>query len=277
MYASMDFASGTLPVMTRLDGTTWTSQRTALSTGDINGISTIYPSLWYNVSPNVGTYFSSDIGVGANGTVWTIGVVPSYAGYQIFKYSAGVWTQITGGAVRVAVDPNGNAWVVDNTGVAYFWGGSGWISHKIQIGLTSFNSSDIGVGLNGSVWATTQDGSLFKWTGSTWQLVQSLPGGSGQISVDNTGRPWIVNSYGKIYRLDGNNWTSLPGLAKDIGCGADGSVYIISTTPISGGYQVMLWSGSVWKPIVGGGTNIAVGPTGKPWVISNLATIFTYK
>lgn len=43
MYDSYEFSKNGLPTMTKLDGTTFTKQRDSLSTGDLAGITTLYP------------------------------------------------------------------------------------------------------------------------------------------------------------------------------------------------------------------------------------------
>jgi len=52
------------------------------------------------------------------------------------------------------------------------------------------------------------------------------------------GHPWVVNSNGNIYSRASGNWQQLPGLAKDIGVGADGSVWVIGMDPEPGGYGI---------------------------------------
>ena len=52
---------------------------------------------------------ATDIGVGADGTVWNIGTIAEGGGYGIFKYNGTSFTKVPGGAVRCAVDPQGKA------------------------------------------------------------------------------------------------------------------------------------------------------------------------
>lgn len=72
------------------------------------------------------------------------------------------------------------------------------------------------------------------------------------------------------------SWQQLPGLAKDISVGANGTCYVIGTysssDPYGGG--VFRWTGSSWHQISGLATRVAVDPAGKPWVINKEGKIF---
>lgn len=59
---------------------------------------------------------ATDIGIGANGSVWITGTNPVPGGYGIYQWNGSGWVAIPGGAVRIAVDPFGNPWVADNGG-----------------------------------------------------------------------------------------------------------------------------------------------------------------
>jgi hypothetical protein len=70
-------------------------------------------------------------------------------------------------------------------------------------------------------------------------------------------------------------WEQLPGQAKDIAVGADGSAWMISTTPIANGdFGIAKFVGGSWISAPGGAQRIAVGPTGVPWIVNNVGTIF---
>ena len=91
----------------------------------------------------------------------------------------------------------------------------------------------------------------------------------------------MVNSTGHIYRRVNNQWGDpLPGLARDIGIGADGSVWVIGThrldPPNDHDYGVLRWNESErdWHDIDGGGVRIAVDPNGNPWVVNSTSHIY---
>ena len=70
--------------------------------------------------------------------------------------------------------------------------------------------------------------------------------------------PWVVNSNNNIFQRTGGSWQMLPGLAKDIGVGADGSVWVIGTDSTGGGYGIHRWNGNNWTKIDGGAEQISV-------------------
>jgi hypothetical protein len=72
----------------------------------------------------------------------------------------------------------------------------------------------------------------------------------------------------------GNHWEQLPGTAKDIGIGANGSVWIVGTNPVSGGYGIYRWDGENWEGVDGGAVRIDVDPQGNPWIVNNNGNIY---
>ncbi len=212
---------------------------------------------------------ATDIGVGANGAVFTIGTNKSDGGYGIWKWTGNQWQALPGGGVRIAVDPNGTPWVVDDRGTIFRWRGGKWAKLPGA-------AKDIGIGANGSVFTigtNKSDGGygIWKWTGNQWQ---ALPGGGVRIAVDPRGTPWVVDDRGTIFRWRGGKWAKLPGAAKDIGIGANGSVFVVGTERSDGGFGIFKWKRGGWKQIPGGAVNISVGPSGTPWVTDSSNNIF---
>ena len=72
----------------------------------------------------------------------------------------------------------------------------------------------------------------------------------------------------------GRGWTTLPGLAKEIGVGANGAVWVIGTNPIGGSFGIHRWNGAGWDAVDGGAVRVAVGPDGQPWVVNDAGNIF---
>jgi hypothetical protein len=56
--------------------------------------------------------------------------------------------------------------------------------------------------------------------------------------------------------------------------GADGSLWVIGTNPVPGGYGLYRWTGTAWAGIPGGAVDITVGPVGRPWVINSSHQIY---
>lgn len=138
-------------------------------------------------------------------------------------------------------------------------------------------AKDIGVGADGSVWivGTNERGvgyGIYSWDGNKW--IES-DGAGVRVDVDPFGVPWVVNSRGNIFRKNkGENWRKMPGSAKDIGIGADGSVWIIEMTKTNGGYTIAYWDGDRWVRTDGGAVRIDVDPEGNAWIVNSYGEIF---
>ena len=70
-------------------------------------------------------------------------------------------------------------------------------------------------------------------------------------------------------QVPGNSWQGVPGWAKDIGVGADGTVYCIGDKQ-----GIFRWNGTSWDGVDGSGIAVAVGPNGIPWVVGSDGKIY---
>jgi len=128
---------------------------------------------------------ATDIGIGANGAVWIVGTDTAP-----YRWNDKKWIRVGGGdLVRVAVDPNGNAWVVNKSNVIFRYTSQGF---KQLPG----RGTDVGVGADGSVWIVGTDGAPYRWNGKNWQ---KHTGGIAQIAVGPKGYPWAANDGKEIY------------------------------------------------------------------------------
>ena len=131
---------------------------------------------------------------------------------------------------------------------------------------------DVAVGANGAVWVIGTDPQpggygIYRLDGFGGFVAD---GGALRIDVEPDGRPWVVNFDHEIYRLGNNGfWQRMPGLALDIGIGADGSVWVAY---YEGVYR---WNGFSWDNYGGSGSRIDVGPDGTPWVVGFSDRIYT--
>ncbi|MDB5103388.1 MAG: peptidase [Fibrobacteres bacterium] len=249
-----------IAVMRKLDNSTWGAS-SVISSGDVRGVLRMYPSIWINLGS---TPPAMDIGVGANGTGWMISTNATTGGGTIHRLSGTSWVNIPGGAVKLDVDPAGNAWVVTDAGRICSWNGTSWVGRE-----RGRSFKDIGIGGDGTVWAISDEaitggGKPYRWNGSDWVL---MPGGGARISVDGNGMAWMVDVDGKVLRWNGSSWTPMPGLAKDIGCGPEGTVFMVSKYATAQNYTTMIWNGLDWTSVAGMASAVDIGPGGNPWVV----------
>jgi hypothetical protein len=218
-----------------------------------------------------------DIGVGANNTAWIIGTNGTPYRYD---WQLNSWIQQPGSnGMRIAVDANGIAWMVNTSSYIYRWtptltGGS-WTRMPGK-------AIDIGIGGPSSVvWIIGTNGKMYRWDGSGWVMKDAGANGW-RITVGSDNRPWIITTNGSIYVENGNGWLQQPGTGMDIGAGRDGSIWLVGSGSIGGGYELFEYvpsSGGTslpsWTKTTGGGVNIAVGgPIGTPWLINNEGSLY---
>lgn len=231
-----------------------------------------------------------DIAVGGDGSVWITAPPPAGGNGNIIKKLQGeTWTEIGGGADRIAVDGAGVARVVNREGNIYYWDGGKWqsvtldgiASGKDASGAQVSGASDIGAGSDGSVWvlgkaAIPSGHPLYRWNGVKWDLVQ---GAGVTISVAPNGLPWVAADNGGISRRTGggssagNGWQAVDGGALDIGVstGALPTTWVVGGSSQSGDkdHDVFAFTDAGgWDRIPAAARRIAVGPDGSPWVVA---------
>jgi len=71
-------------------------------------------------------------------------------------------------------------------------------------------------------------------------------------------------------------WQSVGGQARDVGVGANGTVWVIGWTAVPGGYNIARWNGNFWEEVPGGAVRIDVDPNGNPWIVNDAGLIFRW-
>lgn len=206
---------------------------------------------------------ASDIGVGADGSVWAIGTDERGGGYGIYHWLGSTWQRVEGGALRIDVGPDGVPWIVNNSHSIYRWQDGAWLR-------MGGNARDIGIGADGSVWVTS-GGGTYRYDDGDWVGVR----GSGvRIDVDPNGIPWVIDHTNDIHQLIAGRWIRRSGEARDIGVGGDGSVWIVGTSEDDGSHRIYRWSGTLWNRVSGSARQISAGPDGYPWAANSGGDIY---
>jgi hypothetical protein len=210
-----------------------------------------------------------DIGVGSDGSVLIVGTNPVPGGYSLFRWNGSAWSLLPGGAIQVAAGPSGAAWIVNDGGTIFQLVGGAWQLRPGQ-------ATNVGIGADGSVWTIGVNPvpggyRAYRWNGAGWD---ALLGGAVDVGVGPDGAPWVVSSANLIFVGRPGAWHYGPGSGHDIAVGANGSVWITGTNPVDGGYGIYHWDGTSWVGVDGGGVNIAVDPSGTPWLVNASNLIF---
>jgi hypothetical protein len=74
----------------------------------------------------------------------------------------------------------------------------------------------------------------------------------------------------------GPHFTQQAGLASALSIGRNGSVWILGTTPVPGGYPLYQWNGHGWSQASVAALKIAVDPNGNPWTVDSAHHIRHY-
>lgn len=212
---------------------------------------------------------AKDIGVGADGTVWAVGTNDYGDDYGLYSWNGRAWSESRGSAVRVDVDARGQPWVINSEDEIFRLRNGRWEQVYGE-------ATDIGIGADGSIWVVSNDDrsgghSIYTWKSPGWLKIS---GAGVRIDVEPNGTPWIINDDNEIFRRENGLWRRMPGYAKDIGIGADGSVWVIGSNDRAGGYGIYRFNGASWDRIAGSASQISVAPDGTPWVVNNDGEIY---
>lgn len=241
---------------------------------------------------------ATDIAVGADGSVWIIGVQTASGGYNIRYWDSAkeAWVSVSGAAVRITVDFRGVPWVVNSGNNIYRWNGKSWTQ-------TTGKAVDIGAGADGSIYITDKDGKIFRYIETTGQWAQ-IEGSGAQVTADACGKPWVINSAGAIYQrfddcnkceitpidtfpfeelvtivdVDASNiprpyWEFLSGEALDIGVSTTGDAWVIGLNQ-----GIYYWTEKTlsWTKVDGAAVRIAVGPDNIPYVVNRNNNVYRW-
>ncbi|HEY2517535.1 MAG TPA: hypothetical protein VGI39_41965 [Polyangiaceae bacterium] len=148
---------------------------------------------------------ATSIGVGSNENVWVIGCsTVGDGGKGIYRLVGSQFVQVDAAdgaaGTKIAVSPEGTAWVLNAQGNIYKWTGSKFQQYP---GC----ATSIGAGPNDGVWvigcseANGGGNGIYQLQGSSFVPMGAGAAGTA-IAVSPEGTPWVLNSSGTIYEYD---------------------------------------------------------------------------
>jgi hypothetical protein len=154
--------------------------------------------------PVVAALKPRDIGIGADGTIWT---TSEQEGARVSTDKGESWkNNDSGKATNVAVENPGTiAWLVNSIKALYHWNGSTWL--RIPNLTNGVGFTDVGVGGNNVVWVVsnapiqgTHDFLLYSSTDSGKNWKGPYRGGL-RVAVAPDGSAFVVDSAGKVTQV----------------------------------------------------------------------------
>jgi hypothetical protein len=153
-------------------------------------------------------YSASAIAVGANDALWVLGTTSlgggTYAPYQR-NPSTQALTPLLAAASAIAVDPSGDAWIVNGNGNIFKSDAAAPDAIAFIFEYLGDSASAIAFGANDALWVlgtTNLGGGNYtpsEYNSSTQTFTQ-VSGGASGIAVDPSGYAWTVNTNGNIYK-----------------------------------------------------------------------------
>lgn len=162
----------------------------------------------------------------------------------------------------ITAGQDGRLWLVNAAGAIYGRSDGTWQ----QMPGTA---RQVTSGPDGAVWAVSDRPAkggylLMRWSGTQWEPI-GHDAAAVQITAAPDGSLWAVTDAYAIYRFAEGRWANVIGLAREIVAGADGTVWILTTDPGPGGYELHAARGTRWRRIepLAAGVHIAAGATGE--------------
>lgn len=218
-----------------------------------------------------------DIAVGVDGSV----IALCDSGTKLARYSTGTksfsfLSGLPAGNYRaVDVDAEGKLWILSN-------GVDGRIFR--QTGTTTFQTlqlpiaspvggganKDLAIGPDGSVYAIDTAGTLFRKTVAQTGFTKFISGTQTRVAVGLANDVWVQNANG-LFQIVGGKLEKRPPTGtlsvKDLGGGADGTIYVVATHTASGQDRVAKWNATnnSFDFTTRTADHVDVAPNGRPW------------
>lgn len=203
------------------------------------------------------------LAIGMEGSVFALG-----KDQLLYRWSNAqqAFKAFPGYLVKLAVDPGGNPWGINQFGRVFRHDSTDW---RQVPGL----ASDIAIGASGRVIIANDSGELSEYVNDA-QGFSSLPAyGADFVAVGKDGTPWGLLKDGTVVRCRQAPCDRLPKKAIHLAVGPDDSVFIVNPEGRLQRYQP---DSDDWQTISVNGrkvAKVAVGPKGRPWVVTEDGSI----
>jgi len=164
-------------------------------------------------------------------------------GTALYSWDGSNWKDFPhgGGGVHIAVDPNGNPWVVNDAGAIYRFNGPPTPAPATAAVVHAAPSP---------VYVAP---------------VAAAP-------VHHVATP--VHYASPAPAAGGSGWEQLSGAGRDISISASGVAFVLGTKTTAGGYSPYRWDGRQWVEQSGGGVAIATDGPGNLWLVNDQGAIW---
>jgi len=209
-----------------------------------------------------------DLSVGADGAAFAL----DHEG-QVWLRRSGSnagWIRLPGKFSRIDAAHEKLAWAVDANGALFRYNGTLWRE------IADVKALDVGTSPAGQTWVVLVDGTLAHFDARQDKFVAEAgaPLHLVRVDVDERGLPWVLGADGAPQRFDGRVWVKLPGVARDLSVGPDGTAYIVSAE-----HEPMRWvsAQSRWQKLLARADVVAAGADGNPWIATPDGEIFAHQ
>ena len=121
-------------------------------------------------------------------------------------------------------------------------------------------------GADCSVWLVTAEGDLLRrQEDGSWAALDRR---GLDLAVDRRGRPWVLDADGTLWHREEGAWEQVGTGIRAVAAGADGSLWVLTAEPWSGGHRLAVRHREARRAVAAGGKHLAVGPDGNPWVVT---------
>lgn len=199
---------------------------------------------------------AKDVAVNSNGQVFIV----NSAG-RIYQYGGVSWQQLPGSDAR-SISSNANkTCMVNSAGRIYSFQNNAWAQ------MPGSDGRDIAINSDGSIWLVNTAGRIYKYNGTAWT---QMSGSAGKRIAAGGGQVWLINTQGEIYKFNGSTWNHMPGSdGRDIAVSNDGKIWLTNTSG-----EIYQWNGQGWNQLDGGDGNTLSANNQKMYMVNTAGRIY---